>query len=63
MRVVILALALWISAPSCFDRRCDMAIPALIDTHYLAPSFMLCTGRRARLDYICHLSWREFGHE
>lgn len=58
MRSAITIFALWLSAASCFDQRCDMATPALIESSYLRPSFLFC--KKGSWIYMCKSPFREF---
>lgn len=37
-----LLLALWLTPVWCFEQRCEIGEPALIERSYLRPSFVLC---------------------
>lgn len=47
------ALALWLTPIWCFEQRCEIGEPVLIERSYLRPSFAICKMQRRDIYYVC----------
>ncbi|HEY3475420.1 MAG TPA: hypothetical protein VGK56_12475 [Anaerolineales bacterium] len=49
-----LLLALWLTPVWCFEQRCEIGEPLLIERSYLRPSFVLCLlPSNRKVIYVC----------